>query len=103
MVSRLGQDGMVAGRSAEFEKQIDALVEEQVKLKEEQIDLTKKVKVAQMKAQTPEENKQSSASKTLAPTYSGSLGAKSLKNMTVARGSSDLGSINDKGLTYNQE
>ena len=49
MVSRLGSDGMVAGRSAEFEKQIDGLVEEQVRLKEDQIDLTKKVKVAQMK------------------------------------------------------
>lgn len=46
MVSRLGSDGMVAGRSAEFDRQIDALVEQQVKLKEEQIDLTKKVKVA---------------------------------------------------------
>ena len=63
-VSRLGQDGMVVGRSAEFDKQIDNLVEEQVKLKEDQIDLTKKVKVAQMKLQTTDDYKPSSASKT---------------------------------------
>ena len=46
MVKLLGQDGMASGRSAEFDKQIDALVEEQVKLKGDQLDLTKKVKVA---------------------------------------------------------
>ena len=48
---------MVAGRSAEFDKQIDSLVEEQVRLREDQIDLTKKVKVAQMKLKTAEETK----------------------------------------------
>lgn len=35
MVTRLNSDGMVAGTSAEFDKHIDALVEQQVKLKEE--------------------------------------------------------------------
>lgn len=78
MVTRLNQDGMVAGQqSADFDKQIDGLIEEQVRLKEEQMDLSKKVRVAQMKLQTQEENKQgglarsSSASKSLMPTFQG--------------------------------
>jgi hypothetical protein len=40
-----------------LDKQIDTLIDEHEKLKQTQLDLTKKVKVAQMKLQTQEENK----------------------------------------------
>lgn len=108
MVGRLGSDGIVAGRSAKFDKQIDGLVEDQVHLKEQQIELMKKVKIAQKKLEAPEPGpggKGSAHSKTMQATFSGGSfgGAKHLQSMTSAPGSSNIDNINENGLTGNQE
>jgi len=108
MVGRLGADGIVAGRSAKFDKQIDGLVEDQVQLKDQQIDLMKKVKIAQKKMEAPgsgPDGSRSAHSKTMQATFSGGSfgGAKQLKSLTSAQDSSNIDNLNENGLTFHQE
>jgi len=44
MIEQLKSDKVLPGKAAQFEKELDSLIEEQVKLKEDELSLMKKVK-----------------------------------------------------------
>ena len=96
MIGQLKSDKIIIGKAAHFEKQLDSLIEEQVSLKEQEMNLMKKVQQAR-KNPGGQENK---AAKTLQPAFSGASLAKrsgSAANLsaTEARGAS--------GMTFTQE
>lgn len=78
-MDNLKSDKIIVGKAAHFEKQMDGLIEEQVKLKEEELSLMKKVKTAQKKNVEGSENR-----KTLQPALSLKARATSAKNRTVS-------------------
>jgi hypothetical protein len=45
MIEQLKSDKVLPGKAAQFEKELDGLIEEQVKLKEDELSLMKKVKI----------------------------------------------------------
>ena len=93
MIKQLQSDKIIVGKAAVFEKQLDELINEQVKLKESEITLMKKVKSASKKADSrAQEN-----SKTMQPVTShGSLAksrassAKGTKSNTMQVGANGL-------------
>lgn len=46
MIEQLKSDKIVSGKAAHFERQLDSLIEEQVKLQEQELTLVKKVRTA---------------------------------------------------------
>lgn len=54
MIDQLKSDKILPGKAAQFEKELDTLIEEQVKLKEDELSLMKKVKINQKKNEMAE-------------------------------------------------
>ena len=89
MVEQLKGDKLILGKANHFEKQLDDLIENQVKLKEDEQNLMKKVKVAQKKNEQSGENE--NRNKTIEPAFGGVPKSASGKSVgKEARGANGL-------------
>ena len=95
-IKQLQSDKIIVGRAAVFEKQLDELIEEQVKLKETEMNLMKKVKIAQKKSESTGHESQ----KRTQPVVSHTSLAKPRANSKTASGENLIGA---SGLTLHQE
>ena len=69
MTERLKSDKIMPGKSAQFEKDLDYLIEEQVNLKDQKLELMKKVKIAQKKLENLDQLNGNSTHKLTEPAF----------------------------------
>ena len=88
MVEQLKSDKIIVGKAAHFERQLDELIEQQVQLKDQEMQLVKKVRAAQ-KNDRGRENK----GKTMQAAFNSSPSPKKMKRA----GSATMSSVERRG------